>query len=88
MYIYIYIYVIIYKSWLVGVFDKYTTQVWGQRKFATDKPELKGLEAYQWQTSDDWGQGSYVSGIHHSSHGSYDIYYGDVILILCRLYLE
>ena len=33
------------------------TQVRGHRKFATDKPEPKGLEVYWWQTSDDQGQG-------------------------------
>ena len=37
--IYIYIYIYIYKPRLIGVFDKYTTRVQGQRKFDTDKPQ-------------------------------------------------
>ena len=37
LYIYIYIYVI-YKPRQLGVCNKYTTRVRGQRKFAVDKP--------------------------------------------------
>ena len=43
-------------------------------------PEPKGQGFYQWQISDNWGPGSYICGILRSSHGSYDIYYGDVTL--------
>ena len=49
-------------------------------------PEPKGRGVYQWQTSDDRGQGEYICRIHCSSRGSYDIYYGDVILVLCTPY--
>ena len=35
MYVYIYV---VYKRWMLGVFDKYMTRVRGYRKFATDKP--------------------------------------------------
>ena len=71
---------LITKPWLVGVFHKYATGVWGQRKFATDKPKPEGQGVYQWQISNDWGQGLYICGIHCTSCGSYDIYYGDITL--------
>ena len=71
---------VIYKPRLAGVFHKYTTRVLGQRKFATDNPEPKGQRVYQWQISSDVRLGSYTCGIHHSSCGSYDIYYGDITL--------
>ena len=39
MYVYVYIYIyLMYKPRILGVFDKYTTRVRGQRKFAVDKP--------------------------------------------------
>ena len=43
-------------------------------------PEPEGRGVYQWQTSSDFGLGSYICGIHCTSRGSYNIYYGDVIL--------
>ena len=61
-----YIYVI-YKPWQ-GVYNKYTTQVRGQRKLAI------GRGVYQWQASDDRGQGSYICCIYRNGRGSYDIY--------------
>ena len=36
-----YVCICVYKPRLVGVFHKYTTQVQGQRKFATDKPRAQ-----------------------------------------------
>ena len=66
---------IIFKPQLLGVFDKYTTRLRGQRKFVTDKPLAEGLGVNQWQTSDDWGQGQCICQLHYSSCGSYDIYY-------------
>ena len=42
------------------------------------EPEGRGV--YQWQTSNDQGQGSYVCCIHRNGRGSYDIYYDEVIL--------
>ena len=33
-----------------------------------------------WPESEVRGSGSYIYGIHHNSHGSYDIYYADIIL--------
>ena len=44
---------IIYKPWLVGVFNRYTTRVWCQRNFTTDKPwaqRARGLSVanYRW----------------------------------------
>ena len=39
-----------------------------------------GLGVYQWETSSDFRLGSYICGIHCTSRGSYDIYYGDVTL--------
>ena len=43
-------------------------------------PSPFGLGVYQWQTSSDFGLGSYICGIHCTIHGSYNIYYGDVTL--------
>ena len=43
-------------------------------------PSPFGLGVYQWQTSSDFRLGSYICGIHYTSCGSYDIYYGDVTL--------
>ena len=63
---------VIYKPWLLGVFN---TWVQGQRKFATDKPEARRARVYQWQTSDDRGQGH-----------SYDIHYRDIMLAFYMLY--
>ena len=67
-----------------SVFDKYTTQVRVQSKFATDNPDSEPQEqgVYQRLTSDDRGQRSYVCQIHRSSCGSYGIYYKDIILTL------
>ena len=42
--------------------------------------EPKGRGVYQWQTSDDQGQGKYICRIHYRAHGSC---YRDVILALC-----
>ena len=57
IYIYIYIYIcIIYKPRLLGVFDIYTTRVRGSLPL--------GRGVYQWQTSDDQGQGEYICRIH------------------------
>ena len=67
------------------MFDIYTTRVRGQRKFATDKPQAEGRKVYQWQTSNDRGQGEYICRIQYGSHGSYDIYYGDVMLVMRML---
>ena len=33
-----------------------------------------------WPESEVRGSGSYIYGIYHNSHGSYDIYYGDITL--------
>ena len=52
----------------------------GSLPLINPKPEGRGV--YQWQTSDDQGQGEYICQIHYSSSGSYDIYYGDAILVL------
>ena len=54
------------------------SEVRGSLPLINPKPEGRGV--YQWQTSDDWGQESYICGIHCTSRGSYDIYYGDVTL--------
>ena len=43
-------------------------------------PGLRSEEVYQWQTFDDWGRGSYICGIYHISHGSYDMYYRNITL--------
>ena len=75
----------VYKPWLVGVFNKYTTQVWGQWKFATDKPQAhaKGKEFISGKLLMNKDKGhNYVCQIHHSSRGSYDMYYGDIIQVL------
>ena len=53
-----YIYVI-YKPWQLGVYNKYMTQVRGQKKFAIDKPRAQG-------------QGSYVCFTYCNGRGSYD----------------
>ena len=37
-------------------------------------PEPEGRGVYQWQASDDRGQGSYICCIYRNGHGSYDIY--------------
>ena len=59
IYIYIYIYIyVIYKPWQLGVYNKYTTRVRGSLPLINPKPEGRGV--YQWQTSDDRRQGSYV----------------------------
>ena len=42
-------------------------------------PKPKGRGVYQWQTSDDQGQGSYVCCIHRNVHM---IHYDEVILVL------
>ena len=62
----------------------YFTNIWPESEVRGSlpliNPEPKGQGVYQWQTSDDWGWGSYICGIHCNSRGSYDIYYGDVTL--------
>ena len=54
------------------------SKVRGSLPLINPKPEEQGV--YQWQTSNNWGQGLYICGIHHISRGSYDIYYRDVTL--------
>ena len=49
-------------------------------------PEPEGRGVYQWPTSDDLGQGSYVCCIHRNGRGSYDIYYDEAILGYVILY--
>ena len=41
----------------------------GSLPLINPKPEERGV--YQWQTSDDQGQGEYICQMHYSSHGSY-----------------
>ena len=57
-------------------------------KVVTDKPLPFGLKVYQWQPFDDQGQGLYVCQIDRTNHGSYDIYYGDIILVHHSLYIS
>ena len=52
------------------------------------QPECKVRGFYQWQTYSDRGQGLYICRTPRSSCVSYDVYYGDVILALCKLYLQ
>ena len=68
----------------------YTTNIQPESKVRGSlpliNPEPKGQGVYQQQTSDDQGQGSYVCCIHRNGHGSYDIYYDEVILVLTLVY--
>ena len=41
VYVYVYINYVVYKPRLGGVFNKHKTQFWGQKKFATDKPQAQ-----------------------------------------------
>ena len=65
---------VVCKPWLVGVYSEYTTWDRGQRNFAFILPEPKARAIWP-QTSDDRGRGPYIRCIHHTSHGSYDIFY-------------
>ena len=72
------------------------TNIWAECKvrgrLPLINPEPKGKELIrvnQWQTSNNWGRGSYICQIHYSSYGSYDIlYYGDIILLWFMVYLQ
>ena len=69
---------VVCKPWLVGVYSEYTTWDRGQRNFAFILPEPKARAIWP-QTSDDRGRGPYIRCIHHTSHGSYDIFYSTLV---------
>ena len=67
------------KPWLVGIFDKYLTNI--QPESQTPRPRGEGF-------INDLGKELRICLIHCNSCSLYDIYYGDVILVQCRLYLQ
>ena len=57
---------------------QHKSKVRGSLPLINYEPKEQGV--YQWQTSNDLGQGLYICQIHCSSHGSYDTY----ILWICH----
>ena len=78
---------VIYKPWQLGVYNKHMTWVQSQRKYAVDKPwaqRVRGLSmANIW-----WPRTRVICllYIHCNGHGSYDIYYDEVILGYIMVY--